>query len=121
MTDKLKLAERCEKATGPDRELDGDIFATVVIEVYTGKAPEPWPLSTSSLDAAMTLLEAGWFFHVSRFTEGGTSGGAHVYPNRFLGDDYESDAATLALALTAAALRALAANEALRTGKPHEQ
>jgi hypothetical protein len=68
------------------------------------------PAYTASLDAAMTLLDDDWFFHVSRFSpESCRRGQAHVYPNRHLGDDYEcEDAASPALALCAAALRARA-------------
>lgn len=85
------------------------------VHVYAGKGEddpyaEDLPRYTASLDAAMTLLDESWFFHVSRFSpESGSRGQAHVYPNRGLGDDYESEAATPALSLCAAALRARAA------------
>lgn len=54
--DMLKLAERCEAATGPDPKLDREILDTIC-EKWVGK----WLLGpakyrfTASLDAAMTL------------------------------------------------------------------
>lgn len=64
---------------------------------------------TRSLDAAMTLIDADTFLHVSRFdAEADGRSEAHVYPNRCVGDDYQAEAATPALALCAAALRARA-------------
>ena len=72
------LIERLEKATGPDRELDGEIFAAVETHpygdviaakggmiVYAGSAPhapgqgrfEVAPRYTSSLDAALALVD----------------------------------------------------------------
>ena len=116
------LADRVEGATGADRELDELVSAAI-----SGAAREVQPNGqtayhtkdgtrwcgvevkpyTASLDAAMTLVDPTWFFHISRFSpESDSRGQAHIYPNRGLGDDYEADAATLALALVAAALRA---------------
>lgn len=79
----LKLAERCEQATGPDRELDALIFAALnptrlpaknipntfvdgerfVGTVYITKHTRSVPRYTASLDAAMTLVPEGldWF------------------------------------------------------------
>jgi hypothetical protein len=72
------LLERVEKATGPDRKLDGEIFAAFEtysygdvipaaggMVVYAGPAPhapgqgrfEVAPKYTSSLDAALALVE----------------------------------------------------------------
>lgn len=53
MSDLLKLAERCEKATGPDRDLDATIER--VLRNYS----TPLPLYTASIDAAMTLAVQG--------------------------------------------------------------
>ncbi|WP_420140186.1 hypothetical protein [Sphingomonas sp.] len=60
MTSLLELAERAEKVTGPDRELDIAIWRLVdpkAIEVEAqGRRPLPWlHRYTASLDAAMTL------------------------------------------------------------------
>lgn len=53
----LALAERCEKATGPDRALDYDIAHIVTrAHMATGLAPA----YTGSIDAAMTLVPEGW-------------------------------------------------------------
>lgn len=105
----LELAARCEALT------DFETPAAVALNnAIHDLLPEPKcvqpPNYLASLDAAMTLLDPTWFFHVSRFSpESDGRGKAHVYPNRGLGDDYEGDAATPALALCAAALRARAA------------
>jgi hypothetical protein len=120
----IALAERCEKATGPDRELDAQIWVAVTpactrrelrgIHKATGKEQiidetrEPdgrliiVPAVTASLDAAMTLVPEGW--------------GYSICPTSALLTRSTSDhgvmarAATPALALTAAALRAKAAS-----------
>ena len=128
------LIARIEAATGPDSEIDRDIFSAVFPELV----PSPivtsgygwrqdrgrWWLATgedsrtppktiyplrfsASIDAALTLIDPTWFFHLSRFSpEIDGRGQAHVYPNRGLGDDFEAEAATPALALCAAALKA---------------
>lgn len=112
----LRLAERCEAATGPDREIDG------AIDRLFNKRPKHgdydpgeravWRVKdgwsgllvrgdgfargsfcaaeyTASLDAAMTLVPEGWEYVLMERT---------VW----------SSGNSLALALTAAALRALA-------------
>ena len=56
----LQLAERCENATGPDRELDCDIHAKLVGAPHRHQIPSTWPLYTASLDAAMQLVPEGW-------------------------------------------------------------
>lgn len=78
MTDKaklLELAERCEAATGPDRELDDDIVAALHRSInFNNLTARKWaeqfwvrdddddmePIRfTASLDAAMTLIPEG--------------------------------------------------------------
>lgn len=75
------LADRCEQATGPDRELDAAIYIAAVFpywrlqvdcepfpeEVQAGRIQDPesfgWresPRYTTSLDAAMMLVPDGW-------------------------------------------------------------
>lgn len=121
VSDLEKLAARVEALSGPCVGTDADIRwaigdwiniggwrrkhkVTGATEVFTYQEA---PRYTRSLDAAMSLLDPSWFFHLSRFSpECDGRGQAHVYPNRGLGDDYESEAATPALALLAAALRA---------------
>jgi hypothetical protein len=108
--DKLELAERCEKATGEDLELDlaiGDAVGTWPAKPNTFKFPRRY---SRSLDAAMTLVPEGLIWAV-------TNCGAEdrLIPDMSVAsavvgkaDDPSkpSVAATPALALCAAALRA---------------
>jgi hypothetical protein len=136
VTDKaklLELAERCEKATGPDRELDLAISETlgnclhdpVVKEVAWSdgtkdlvpvctkcgakNAYREWRMFTRSLDAAMTLVPEGATWELT------SEGAANVLapipgaPGWFT--DEPVQASTPALALIAAALRAIAAQQ----------
>jgi hypothetical protein len=109
-----ELAERCEKATGFDRDLEGAIHAAAVRDqetywgpVYDKRVRNPIPHYTASLDAAMTLVPEG--ADVAWQSHGGPGPMALVTPNeRF------TRAATPALALCAAALRAIASQETTR-------
>lgn len=109
------LADRIEALTGPDREVDAEIARTV----YADNCRNPdWECGyvlayTASLDAAMTLvptkpfpeLRPGeWWWSVDSL-----GCDAHVaYENHDAGiPEYSASAATPALALCAAALRAL--------------
>lgn len=95
--DLLKLAERCEQATGPDRELDGYVWwhtgigpseypeyanlpAIVALGRVFGRIPTVpedqltiaevgyrGPRYTASLDAAMSLVPEGCGFHLDRY------------------------------------------------------
>lgn len=109
MTDEAEklraLATRCEQATGPDRELDAQIREVAGVHprfVYARRY-------TASLDAAMTLCSQPPSFDIDHdhMTQGGKW-------NCLVGDDEgfvpngRAEAATPALALTAAALRARA-------------
>jgi len=110
----IALAERVEALTGPDREVAHDVlracgWTTEGAFVFNPNGirhmaaiPDP----TASLDAAMSLVPEGW-----------VSVHGWDYPNRasraiFMDDDgdqlFRGRAATPALALTAAALRAIA-------------
>lgn len=104
------LAERCEKAAGPDREFDAEIAQAIGVgptgfAQAKGKHWVTWPAYTSSLDAALELVPEGlgWTLY--------SDGYAGVGP---ITDDEipqpEIIAATPALALCAAALRARAAS-----------
>jgi hypothetical protein len=86
MSELLKLAERCEKATGPDRELDVCIWAAITPadtyrRIEPGKSYSTWQIRdkpsgewrdyypslnakryTETLDAAVTLVPEGWFW-----------------------------------------------------------
>jgi hypothetical protein len=85
----LALAERCEAATGPDRELDAQIIIALEHPEYhfpdevLNRKPSSWdeaagrfrhdgsggsvswPAFTASVDAALTLVPEGWNDNVS--------------------------------------------------------
>lgn len=105
------LAERCEKATGPDRELDAAIASTFSNSVESDDGDFWWgpyneppvrvPDFTGSLDAAMSLVPDGWDF--SLHANDGEQSRARVYSSR--ADSRWSYANKHSLALCAAALR----------------
>ncbi len=120
-TDLEALAERCEQASGPDRELDIAILTTVlgyrdvhgdgnlfdrgndgywfVDDCSIHQLPSP----TASLDAAMTLVPEPHKWSITA-AHGDDRWQAWVWSINYGPNWYE--AATPALALTAAALRA---------------
>lgn len=126
MTDKLlELAERCEAATEPDRELDCAISLAlveppegcrVVVSELSSQAglivdrvgrihgTVDYQPFTASLDAAMTLVPEGWRFIID-------SDGCHcrMTHNSRAGREVTGFAGSMALALCIAALRAKAA------------
>ena len=125
----LELAERCEKATGPEKQvdweypLDADIFETVKGPLWDklyhqGALPcgapdetcreyarQRAPRYTASIDAAMTLVPEGWVESYQRRFDGRTTATCYRGGSGTLVD---AEAATSALALCAAALRARA-------------
>ena len=114
-TDLNNLAESCEKATGPDRELDVAIAKALGLE--HGKASgwandengDYWVIDecaapfTASLDAAMTLIPEDECFELSSYDIYARVGS----PGKFFG----AGGATPALALVAAALKSRAGQE----------
>jgi hypothetical protein len=119
----LELAERCERAEGPDRELDARIAelaianlqvlpagtgAWLVLEDGRQRDASAVPAYTASLDVAMTLVPEGNLPRRLYIRDEATA--------VFLGD-LEALAATPALALCAAALRARHAMQ----GQPDEE
>lgn len=132
----LRLAERVEAATAPDRELDARIAVAIYsdsghadprdntharfpspsdecapgtywISAFSGLSLRTADPFTASLDAAMTLVPEGWDWSAGTL---GNGKGGHSFM-RPAGRHYprvEVDAATPALALTAASLRARA-------------
>lgn len=115
----LELAERCEKAEGPDRELDRLIGATIyqleVGRTVPGIEGCYSPEYTASLDAALTLAPEGWpVFHLFNCHLGPDRWiwEADLAPQRSYADILRGQAATPALALCAASLRARASLEA---------
>jgi hypothetical protein len=113
----LALAERCEQATGPDKELDftiDDFMLKHGAETDRIRNPRYVLPYTASLDAAVTLVPEGYYWQAAngkrRHSEPQACADLFVAhgPNR--GDmSFTADAATAALALCAAALRARAA------------
>lgn len=118
-----ELADRCEKATGPDRELDRAIFDAVTGGVfgpdnakfwhstsYTSRAANKF---TASLDAAMTLVPEGYDPLID-YTGTDIHGGKKVVELYFRPEVREiirGCAETGPLALCAASLRARALKE----------
>ena len=116
MTDLIRLAERVEKLTGRDREVDLEIYRAIYpfpCVALSERAQDAFdrekaPKYSASLDAAMTLVPEGfkWRCGYSR----------HV-PHNAEVVDYNSHKGTFigesdsnrACALTAASLRSLAA------------
>jgi len=115
----LALAERVEALAGPDRGVDARICIALGLSkdnvmvgedgwcINSDTNPNPYrsPIYTASLDAAMSLVpEGAWWWveaqplHRSRFLAG-------------CGNEQIHSGATPALALTAAALRAIAETE----------
>lgn len=103
MSELLELAERCEKATGPDRHLN----LAIANAIYGDDLAPPGTsyAFTSSLDAAMTLVPEGQEW-AGGFEDGAAFAHVHV-PGEYA---ELIEAATPALALCAAALRARAAS-----------
>jgi len=110
----LDLAARCEAALGVDREIDEAIAKLFHDQTWTAwrmgfpaHGDTAWVKFTGSLDVAETLVPAGHDYSVSR--EGGM-GVACIYRGTSA-ETISGDvgAATPPLALTAAALKALAA------------
>lgn len=125
MTD--SLPDRIERAEGPCRELDAEIAAAVGVKHgpdsgwcnnHNGDywtVDESAPAYTASLDAATTLVPegCGWFAAWGQTSPSEPMGGAIITAHaKFAGYDVandpiaEAEAATPALALCAAALRA---------------
>jgi hypothetical protein len=104
----LTLAERCERAAGPDRELDVDIAEQVSLWTQQLTAPD----FTTSLDAAMTLVPEGLEWGAGTYGNPDTEGPWAWCATQQQSAECEfgySRGATPALALCAAALRARAA------------
>lgn len=117
------LVERLEAATGPDLELDIDILTTVLgyRDIYGDRrlfdrgnegywSQDDLPSPTGSLDAAMSLVPDMGFCEINWYRGHSADGkdDATVWPV-YGGDQcFHVEAATPALALCAAALRARA-------------
>lgn len=122
MTDRaallMDLADRVERAAGADRAIDLDIARLRGVTVMRQRADDSgadeythWHY-TASLDAALSLVPEGWAWAVYGGAREEIVATAYCVPNggRLPWPDWVTDicAATPALALCAAALRALA-------------
>lgn len=126
MTALTTLAARVEAASGADRDLDAEIARAAGWDTVDGEQwwspadaaerrrlkvsrwrhqPVPLPAFTASLDAAMTLVPEGWRKMVDDLDR--TPEAIVSTPEQRR--SWDAAAATLPLALCAAALRALAA------------
>ena len=123
----LALADRVEAATGADTLLDALVSAAVndaVLEVQDGCRAAfhsadgarwvsvPVLPYTASIDAALTLVPSGWRIHTGDFTirDWSMAADCESATATVIGRDgpEHGHASTPALAITAAALRALA-------------
>lgn len=125
----LELAECCEKATGPDRELDVAIFQAIgapvpfqfanklialefndIENAYFARVSDDMqvryspPAYTASPDAAMTLVPEDWSVQVTHRSDG--KGFVEAWHPAFVSMVETGMCASPALALCAAALRA---------------
>lgn len=103
----IALAERVEKAQGPDRELDAEIAAATGTAVKRDWDADWAPHYCASLDAAAALVPEGRDWWVRIYNGKPRAAVEHHEPWSWA--DIACRAATPALALTAAALRARAA------------
>jgi hypothetical protein len=119
----LALADRVQALTGPCRETDSAVSIALfpdqhaLVDLVRGQMSSWWAMIncitryTASLDAAMTLVPEWWSYQAWQ----GPSGRPHEWLLRTIRDgdkcytEVNSKAATPAIALTAAALRAIAA------------
>jgi hypothetical protein len=130
----VALAERVEKASGPDRELDAEIMAVQHFQddryiggktgnppsmrarhdrVWVSRATDEWVSThpkdfTSSLDAAIALVPEGHTWAGGDLDEDGMPW-ACVTADKEPCRDFAGKAATVANSVCAAALRALSA------------
>lgn len=110
----MTLIERIEAAEEPSRELDAEIARAL-----SGNPTYHWymhfdgeyssdataPAYTASLDAAMTLVPEGWGVMLN-MSENGLHAQARVFRSHPANFQSDNEAATPALALCAAALKA---------------
>lgn len=121
MTDHTDLIRRLEEAEAGGRALDADVFAALGFtydhgpaDVWRDAGGDPFYFNpiTSSFDAALALAERvlpGWGFFLRSDKDGCNCG--LVYPDAHFVTPGCGTAATPALALVAATLRALQSKE----------
>lgn len=118
-----ELAERCEQAEGPDRELDIAIHNALRIMRKSYQTAHYKPRNakavTATIDAALTLSPTGWRFTIRQHETGAfarlqsadfkseTWGKGEDWITEVVaGEEAAGEARTAALAICAAALRA---------------
>lgn len=108
MSDYEELAGRVEAAMGPDRDLDRDIANLAHGYANDGSVPR----FTASLDSALTLVPEGLLFRVLNHDPATLKPPCFAEVGQPSHSEYgqETFAATPALALTAACLRARASS-----------
>lgn len=110
-----EIAERVEKLTGPDREVDLMIATSLNHAVLVLNQEHSARTFTASVDTALTLVpDAEWRVSLDKLPiSKGPRWTATIRPHAAEGgwSDYTEAAA---IAITAAALRALAASQELR-------
>lgn len=118
----VDLAERCEKASGPDRELEWRIAEAIGVGEWRqstvwppfmpgSKIDKAIPAYTASLDAAMTLVPDQHSYGIEAYTPDHNTLGWTVHlllDANILGRGVSAFATTFSLALCAAALKARA-------------
>jgi hypothetical protein len=128
----IALAERCEGAEGPDRELDANIYQALhphmhpikalpvgrffnpsriserIAAQYITSGTALAPYYTASLDAAMTLVPSGFLWTMDSWE--GSRWSAGIWRDRrwLVHTSEKRTSKTPALALTSASLRAIA-------------
>jgi hypothetical protein len=111
MMDIVELVERCEAASGPDRELDRDIELAFPYE-DAKHLQFGLPQYTGSMDWAMTLVPEWWKLRQMNYSApcaDDRKWHVNLHGGREGEDCFVGRGGTRALALTAAALRARAA------------
>ncbi|MDH3376209.1 MAG: hypothetical protein OEQ39_04475 [Gammaproteobacteria bacterium] len=109
------LIERLEAAESGSRELDANIALSMggSVKLVPGPNGAQWPHYTTSIDAALTLVPEGWRWQVSGFEASGEA----CVDSLALDLERYGAAATPALALVIAALRAMEAENRERAEK----
>lgn len=112
-TELLALAERVEQADGPNYALEQDIAEAVWRVKWNKARPKDIrvPNYTASIDAALTLVPESMVWHLDSAGPNYNAGaaiGTVPASDELMVEAFQAEAKTPALALTAAALRAIA-------------
>jgi hypothetical protein len=105
------LIARVEAATGADYDIDREIWRAVDPDAAEEYAACETPAYTAGLDAAVALVPSGWGWSVGGWADDGFTNAIAVVSERRKFMRPQVHAATPALALCLAALRARQAQE----------